>query len=183
MNIISNRRWAELRAQYESGQVESLNALSKKYDIPASTIKARARKESWSTQNNETNKRAIQKAFERLALDNAMENEAAIRAAIMSQHMSEWAEHRALFNISEIRDDSTACRNMKMTAEAIATRQAAERKTRGIDMYKQPQQTRDKIVGFEVVAYEEEEEAPPLPPPSPPRQSCEVYVPGRRNGN
>lgn len=60
----SDREWAKMRVEYESGTVKSIVELSKKYKVNAGTLTQRAHRENWvKAKDKEQIHRSVQQLF------------------------------------------------------------------------------------------------------------------------
>lgn len=76
------------------------------------------------------------------AIDTAVD----IRADVLGKHRAEWAQHRALFPLENIRDDFNAGKSAKISAEMVRIRQDGERRAYGISDETQQTDTGGKDV-------------------------------------
>lgn len=145
----SHDAWQSARAKWEADPAESYESVAKVLGVSKQAVGKRAKEEGW--EKTATLRSIVERAHfkadqrevdakvdgevdpsttKRLASREAAED---IRADVIERHRADWAEHRALFALGEIKDKFDAGKSAKISAEMLALRQKGERAAYGIE--------------------------------------------------
>lgn len=127
--------WQDLRAAYEIGA--TFSDLGRRFGVSRQAIAKRAKAEGWQVDPAAASevlaRVAVKVASSPAKKDQAIEAAADQAAEIVRLHRAEWAGHRGLYALKDVGFDFEKLKCMKISGEALALRQKAERAAWGLD--------------------------------------------------
>lgn len=147
MARLTVEQWAEARLMWESDIAVTFEDVAEQFGCTPAAVGQKAKKEGWERHpdlRSVTERAQIKADAKTLAqtLDETLAGkykkaarEAAedIRADIIHRHRADWAGHRKLFGMEEIKADFNEGKSAKISAEMILIRQRGERAAYGMD--------------------------------------------------
>lgn len=145
MARLSPTQWAEARQAWEADPTLTFEALAERLHLSRQAVSKRANAEGWAKVGalRQAAERAQFKADGKVAqvagatskkdVSATFEASVEIRADVIDRHRVDWAEHRKLFAIAEIKKDFENGKKAKISAEMLLIRQKGERAAYGLE--------------------------------------------------
>ena len=131
--------WETIRAEYEAGSTQS--ELSRAHGVSRKAIQKHIEAEGWTQDVEPSIQRKVAEKVAGVVAGcdpkkkaEAIDAEAARRAAVVQRHRDEWDGHKEIVDTALGTRDFDSAKLAKITAETLKIRQEAERKAWGIDV-------------------------------------------------
>lgn len=138
-------QWQDARQAWEADPTLTFESLAEKLGLSRQAVSKKAKGDGWTKVGSlrKVAERAQLKADGKVAQvagatgkkdqEATFEASVEIRADVIDRHRSDWAEHRKLFTLSEIKKEFEAGKQAKISAEMLAIRQKGERAAYGLE--------------------------------------------------
>lgn len=145
MARLTSDQWQEARQAWEADPTLTFEGLAERLGLSRQAVSKKAKGENWTkvgALRKVAEKAQLQadckvaqvagataKNAEQATFDASVE----IRADVIDRHRSDWAEHRKLFTLKDIKDKFEAGKQAKISAEMLMIRQRGERAAYGLE--------------------------------------------------
>lgn len=145
MARLTSDQWQDARQAWEADPTLTFEGLAEKLGLSRQAVSKKAKGDNWSKVGalRKVAERAQLKADRKVAQvagatpksaeDATFEASVEIRADVIDRHRSDWAEHRKLFRLQDIKAKFEAGKQAKISAEMLLIRQKGERAAYGLE--------------------------------------------------
>jgi hypothetical protein len=142
-------QWKDARQRWEADPTATHESISEQFGVSRQAVSKKANAEGWAKVGalRQVAEKAQLKADAKVAAQVAqvagatgknaqqatLEASVEIRADVIDRHRSDWAEHRKLFSLADVKKDFESGKKAKISAEMLLIRQKGERAAYGLD--------------------------------------------------